>query len=82
MAYLITKDPLEKNHQKFINILVNQNLIKDIDSCNNYTKECLFDDLCAALKTDKCMNEKSLLKTVLKLDFVMEMIFTFLFNFR
>ena len=64
MAYLIKKDPLEKNHQKFIAILVNQDLIKDIDSCGNYTQDCLFKDLCNTLKNDKILNEKSLLKTV------------------
>ena len=39
-------------------ILFNQDLIEDFDSYDNYTMDCMFNDVCDLLKKDKYFKDK------------------------
>ena len=64
MANIVKLDSSGQSVKELKNILMNQDLIEDIDSYEEYSSEDLFKDVCNILKTVKYMNEKSLLKTV------------------
>jgi hypothetical protein len=64
MASIVKLDSSGQSVKELKNILMNQDLIEDIDSNEEYSSEDLYKDVCNLLKTVKYMNEKSLLKTV------------------
>ena len=64
MSYLVKKYPSNKHSNEFKALILNQDLIEDIDSYENYSNDLFYNDICNILRKDKSLNERPLLKTV------------------
>ena len=65
MANFINEDPDGSNSSIFMEIIMNQDTIEDIDLYSNYSNDDLFNDVRYVLKGAKYLKKTSVLKTVI-----------------
>ena len=64
MISIVNEEPDGRNSNYFIEIIMNQNIIEDIDSYTDYSNDHLFNDICSILNNAQYLNEESVLKKV------------------